>query len=176
MTYGGQTVKVNGTGYFDKQWGTVNLAQGYDGWYWSTGHYGNYTIDTLVWNGSAEYNHQQTQDIYLAKGNGPSKVLVESMQGVNAHTSGKSIPAPGGVNTYPEVLTLQWKNGTNSATLTLTDPEVVVSRNPNTNTNASMYGYPQYLRLQGTGTLNVLWDGSNETASAPAIWEVFYTH
>jgi CrtC N-terminal lipocalin domain len=176
LTYGGQTHKVEGTGYFDKQWGTVTLNQAYDGWYWSTGHYGNYTIDTLVWNGSAEYNHQQTQDIYLAKGNGPSKALVESMQGVNAYKSGKSIAAPGGVHTYPEVLTLQWKKGTNSATLTLTNPEVVVSRNPNTNTNASMYGYPQYLRLQGTGTLNVLWEGSNETASAPAVWEVFYTH
>jgi hypothetical protein len=154
----------------------VSFNQAYDGWYWSTGYYGNYTIDTLVWNGSAEYNHQQTQDIYLAKGNGPSKALVESMQGVNAYKSGKSIAAPGGVHTYPEVLTLQWKKGTNSATLTLTNPEVVVSRNPTTNTNASMYGYPQYLRLQGTGTLNVLWDGSNETASAPAVWEVFYTH
>jgi len=176
LTYGGQTHKVEGTGYFDKQWGTVDLNQAYDGWYWSTGHYGNYTIDTLVWNGSAEYNHQQTQDIYLAKGNGPSKPLVESMQGVNAYTSGKSITAPGGVHTYPKVLTLQWKNGTNSATLTLTNPEVVVSRNPNTNTNATMYGYPQYLRLQGTGTLNVVWEGSNETASSPAVWEVFYTH
>jgi CrtC N-terminal lipocalin domain len=155
LTYGGETHKVQGTGYFDKQWGTVELTQAYDGWYWSTGHYGNYTIDTLVWAGSAEYNNQQTQDIYLAKGNGPSEVLVESMQNVNAYTSGKNITAPGGVHTYPEVLTLQWKNGTNSATLTLTDPEVVVSKAGTININATMYGYPQYLRLQGTGTLNV---------------------
>jgi CrtC N-terminal lipocalin domain len=169
LTYGGQTVKVNGTGYFDKQWGN-------DGWYWSTGHYGNWTVDTLVWNGSAAYNHQQTQDMYLAKGNGPSKAVLETMQDVNATTSGKPILAPGGQHTYPEVLTMQWKKGTNSVTLTLTDPEVVVSRNPNTNTNASMFGYPQYMRLQGNGTLNVQWDGSNETASAPAVWEVFYTH
>jgi len=176
LTYDGQTVKVNGTGYIDKQWGTVNLNQAYDGWHWSTGHYGNYTIDTLVWDGSAEYNNQQTQDFYLAKGNGPSKVLVESMQDVNVHTSGKNITAPGGQHTYPEVLTFQWNKGTNSATLTLTDPSIVVSRNPAVNSNASLIGYPQYLRVQGTGTLNVLWDGSNETASAPAVWEVFYTH
>jgi hypothetical protein len=176
LTYGGQSHKVEGTGYFDKQWGTVNLNKAYDGWYWSTGHYGNYTIDTLLWNGSAEYNHQQTQDIYLAKGNGPSKALVESMQNVNYYTSGKNITAPGGVHTYPEVLTLQWKKGTNSATLTLTDPEIVTTKSGIINTNASMYGYPQYFRLQGTGTLNVQWEGSNETASAPAVWEVFYTH
>jgi hypothetical protein len=176
LTYDGQTVEVNGTGYFDKQWGTADLAQAYDGWYWSTGHYGNYTIDALVWNGSAQYEHQQTQDIYLAKGNGPSRVLVESMQDVNASTSGKIFTAPGGVHTYPEVLTLQWKKGTNSATLTLTDPSIAVSKSGTINTNATIYGYDQYLRMQGTATLNVLWDGSNETASAPAIWEIFYTN
>jgi hypothetical protein len=110
----------------------------------------------------------------LAKGNGPSKVLVESMQDVNIHTSGKNITAPGGQHTYPEVLTFEWKKGTNSAILTLTDPSIVVSNNPAVNSNASLIGYPQYLRVQGTGTLNVQWDGSNETASAPAVWEVFY--
>ena len=112
----------------------------------------------------------------MAKGNGPSKVLVETMQGVTAHASGKNITAPGGVHTYPEELTLQWKNGSNSATLTLTDPSIVSAVDPVVNTNATILGDPLYLRLQGTGTLNVQWDGSNETASAPAIWEVTYAH
>ena len=48
LTYGGQSHSVEGTGYIDKQWGTVNWNQDYDGWYWSTGHYGNYTIDMFV--------------------------------------------------------------------------------------------------------------------------------
>jgi hypothetical protein len=176
LTYGGQTHKVQGTGYIDKQWGTVNFNDEYDGWYWSTGHYGNYTVDAFVQRTSAKFNHQQTQDLYLAKGNGPSKVLVETMQNVNAITSGKNITAPPGIHSYPEVLKLQWKKGTNSATLTLTDPKILVSRSPTVNTNATIYGYPQYLRLGGTGTLNVQWNGTNETASAPAIWEVFPTH
>ena len=30
--------------------------------------------------------------------------------------------------------------------------------------------------LGGTGTLNVQWEGTHETASAPAIWEVQHTH
>ena len=45
LTYDGQSHEVNGTGYIDKQWGNVNWNQDYDGWYWSTGHYGNHTID-----------------------------------------------------------------------------------------------------------------------------------
>jgi hypothetical protein len=59
--------------------------------------------------------------------------------------------------------------------ITLTDPEIVASRSPAVNTNATIYGYPQYFRLEGRGTLNVQWEGSNETASAPAIWEVMPT-
>jgi predicted secreted hydrolase len=176
LTYEGQSHTVNGTGYIDKQWGTVNWNQDYDGWYWSTGHYGNYTVDMFVLTASAAYNNQQTVDTYLAKGNGPSEVLVETMQGVTAHTSGENITAPGGVHTYPEILTLQWKNGSNSATLTLTNPSIIAAESPVINTNATIYGYPQYMRLEGTGTLNVQWGGSNETASAPAIWEVSYTH
>src|SRR4249920_3476255 len=69
LTYEGQPHKVQGTGYIDKQWGTVNWNQDYDGWYWSTGHYGNYTVDMFVLPTSAAYNHQQTQDTYLATGN-----------------------------------------------------------------------------------------------------------
>jgi predicted secreted hydrolase len=176
LTYGGQAHSVQGTGYIDKQWGTVNWNQAYDGWYWSTGHYGNYTIDMFVLPTSAAFNHQPSNDIYLAKGNGPSKVLVETMHGVTAHASGENITAPGGVHTYPKILSLQWKNGSNSVTLTLTNPSVITAASPVINTNATIYGYPQYMRLQGTGTLNVQWAGSNETASAPAIWEVTYAH
>ena len=176
LTYGGQSHSVEGTGYIDKQWGTVNWNQDYDGWYWSTGHYGNYTIDMFVLTTSAAFNHQKTVDAYLAKGDGPSKVLVETMKDVTAHASGKNISSPGGLHTYPEILTLQWKNGSNSATLTLTNPSIVAAQNTIVNTNATIYGNPQYMRLQGTGTLNVQWEGNNETASAPAIWEVSYLH
>ena len=94
---------------------------------------------------SSLYNNQQTQDTYLARGNGPSKVLVETMQDVTAHATGKNITAPDGVHTYPEILILQWKKGSNSATLTLTNPTIVVSQNPVVNTNA----YPETLYITG---------------------------
>ena len=162
LTYGGQSHSVEGTGYIDKQWGTVNWNQDYDGWYWSTGHYGNYTIDMFDLTTSAPFNHQKTVDAYLAKGNGPSEVLVETMQGVTAHTSGKNFTSPSGVHTYPEELTLQWKNGSNSATLTLTDPSIIAHPPTIVNTNATIYGTPEYMRLAGTGTLNVQWDGATK--------------
>jgi|GEM_PF-6766477 len=42
----------------------------------------------------------------------------------------------------------------------------------------TLYG-PGTLNIYGLGgkdTLNVQWNGTNETASAPAIWEVQHTH
>ena len=62
---------------------------------------------------SATFNHQKTVDAYLAKGNGLSEVLVETMQGVTAHTSGKNFTSPSGVHTYPEILTLQGRTAQN---------------------------------------------------------------
>ena len=55
----------------------------------------------FVLTASAAFNNQQTVDTYLAKGNGPSEVLVETMQGVTAHTSGENITAPGGGTYIP---------------------------------------------------------------------------
>jgi predicted secreted hydrolase len=70
LTYDGKPHPVHGTGYHDRQWGTVNWNQDYDGWYWSAGHYGNYTIATFKLPTSSAFNNQQSQAIYLAKGNG----------------------------------------------------------------------------------------------------------
>ena len=82
----------------------------------------------------------------------------------------------GWICSYPKVLTLQWKNGSDSATLTLTDHKPISAVSPVVNTNATIYGNPEYIRLGGKGTLNVQWKETNETASAPAIWEDNYTH
>jgi hypothetical protein len=124
---------------------------------------------------SSAFGNQPTSGFYMAKGNGPSLVLAETMKDLTAHPSGGNISSPGG-HTYPKVLTLQWKNGSDSATLTLTDPKIISAVDPVVNTNATMYGNPEYMRLGGKGTLNVQWKGTNETASAPAIWEVTYAH
>jgi len=36
------------------------------------------------------------------------------------------------------------ENDSNSATLTLINPTIVIARTPVVNTNATIYGYPQY--------------------------------
>ena len=176
LTYGGQVHQVQGTGYHDRQWGTVNWNQAYNGWYWSTGHYGNYTVDMFQLYASSPFGNQPTGNFYMSKGSGPSKVLVETMKGLTAHASGGNITSPGGIHPLAKTLTLQWKNGSESATLTLTNPKIIFSTPGIVNTNATIYGNPQYNRLGGTGTLTVHWKGTNETASGPAIWEDTYTH
>ena len=73
----------------------------------------------------------------MAKGNGPSKVLAESIKDLTAHASGGNITAHRG-HTYPKVLTLQWKNSSDSATLILTDPKPISAVSPVVNTNATI--------------------------------------
>jgi hypothetical protein len=47
---------------------------------------------------------------------------------------------------------------------------------PVINTNATIYVNPEYIRLDGKGTLKVQWKDTNETANAPAIWDDNYAH
>lgn len=94
MTYNGQLHRVQGDGYHDRQWGTINWNQVLDRWYWSTGHFGNYTIDIGAQITSSFYDHQQLQSMYLARGN---QVSVETMEDIIVEASGSNITGPPGL-------------------------------------------------------------------------------
>jgi predicted secreted hydrolase len=170
LTYDGQTVQVQGDGYHDRQWGNVNWNQVLDRWFWTTGHFGNYTIDIGTQISSPFFNYQPVSTIYLAKGN---QVLVESMKDVTVQGSG-NLTNPRAAHDYPEVLNFHWQNGSNTVDLSLTNPEIVQAGSPVIISNATIFGNPEYLRLSGNATLNVNFNGSNETATGPAVWEVNY--
>ena len=99
LTYDGKSHQIQGTGYHDRQWGNINWNRDIDRLYWSTGHYGNYTIDIGQQVTSADYNHQQLSTMYLARGN---HVLHDVMKGVSVQTS-ENITDPSGAHSYPKV-------------------------------------------------------------------------
>ena len=99
LTYNGQTHNVHGEGYHDHNWGTVNLNQVLDRWFWTTGHFGNYTLDAALYVTALYYNHQQLPAFYLAKGN---QVLINEMNHLTLHGSG-NLTAPGG-HDYPKTM------------------------------------------------------------------------
>ena len=171
LTYDGKTHQVQGDGYHDRQWGTINWNQVLDRWFWTTGHFGNYTIDTGAQVTSAFYDHQQLQNLYLARGN---QVLVDTMRGVTIQGTG-NVTTPSG-HDYPEILKMHWQNGSDTVDLSLTNPKVIQAASPVFNTNATIYGNPEYFRLGGNATLSVNIGGVNETESGPAVWEVNYAH
>jgi predicted secreted hydrolase len=173
LTYDGQSHHVQGIGYHDRQWGNINWNRDIDSWYWSTGHYGNYTIDIGLQVTSADYNHQVLSTMYLARGN---QVIYDTMRGVTSSASGENITDPSGAHTYPNILNLHWQNGTDTVNLALTSPKIVQAGSSVIRTNATIVGTPEYLRLSGNGTLNVNIGGKNETSSTPAVWEVQYGH
>lgn len=172
LTYDGQTVQVQGDGYHDRQWGNVNWNQVLDRWFWTTGHFGNHTIDIAVQVSSPFFDYQPISTMYLAKGN---QVLVETMKGVTVQGKG-NLTDPRAAHDYPEILNFHWKNGSNSVDLSLTNPEVVQAGSPVIISNATIFGDPEYLRLSGNATLDVNFNGTNETATGPAVWEVNYGH
>ncbi len=170
LTYDGQTVQVQGDGYHDRQWGNINWNQVLDRWFWTTGHFGNYTIDIGTQISSPFFDNQPLSNMYLAKGN---QVLVETMNGITVHGSG-NITNPRAAHDYPEILNFHWQNGSDTVDLSLTNPEIVQAGSSVIISNATIFGNPEYLRLSGNATLNVNMGGTNETASGPAVWEVNY--
>jgi hypothetical protein len=95
------------------------------------------------------------------------------MKDVTVQGSG-NLTSPRAAHDYPETLNLHWQNGSNTVDLSLTNPEIVQAGTPVIISNATIFGNPEYLCLGGNGTLNVNFNGANETASGPAVWEINY--
>jgi hydroxyneurosporene synthase CrtC len=171
LTYNAQTHHVQGEGYHDHNWGTVSFNQVLDRWFWTTGHFGNYTLDAGLQVTTSYYNHQQLPAFYLARGN---QVLINEMNHFTVHGSG-NLTAPGG-HDYPKTMNFHWQNGTDTVNLVFTNPKIVQAGSPVVRTNATIFGNPEYLRLSGNGTLNVNIAGKNETFSTPIVVEINYGH
>jgi hypothetical protein len=120
LTYNGQTHHVHGEGYHDHNWGTVSFNHVLDRWFWTTGHFGNYTLDAGLQVTTSYYNHQQLPAFYLARGN---QVLINEMNHFTVHGSG-NLTAPGG-HDYPKTMNFHWQNGTDTVNLVFTNPKIV---------------------------------------------------
>jgi hypothetical protein len=171
LTYNDQTHEVQGRGYHDHQWGTVDLNKVLDRWYWTRADVGNYTIDAGLNVASSNYGYQQLPVFYVAKGN---QILINEMTHLRVQGSGNNT-SPAGHN-YPEQLTFTWQHGTNKVRILLSNPTLISSGSSTTVTNSTTIGSPEYLRLAGNGELNVNLGRTNETFTLPAIWEVNYGH
>lgn len=171
LTYGGQTHKVQGIGYHDHNWGTVDFNKVLDHWHWTGGTIGNYTIDAGLLVASSLYGFQQMPAFYLAKGN---HVLVEDMKHLTVKTSGNKTTSDG--FSYPDHVIYHWQNGTNTVNLSLDNPVIISKYNTASITNATTIGIPHYMRFLGNGKLSVSIGGTNETVSGPQIWEINWGH
>jgi predicted secreted hydrolase len=167
LTYNGQSHEVQGTGYHDHNWGTVDMNKVIDNWYWGQGRLGNYTVVFFPFVGSSFYNYQQLPILYLAKGN---DILIGDTSLTTWKASENQTYAPFN-RTYPGLLELNYKNGSDTVNLSITDPKILSASNSILVTNATTLGIPQYMRFSGTGELSVNMNGINETVSGPMTWE-----
>ena len=175
LTYGGQVHKVQGVGYHDHQWGTVDMNKVLNSWYWGQGRLGNYTVVFFPFVASSHYNYQHLPVFYLAKGN---NLLVGATSNMTWKASDNQTwtGSPATNRTYPGVLELRYKNGTDTVNLTITKPKVLLAANDIFVTNSTTIGSPQYMRFGGTGHLTVNMNGKNDTASGPMTYEENFAH
>nr|WP_226987263.1 lipocalin-like domain-containing protein [Candidatus Nitrososphaera evergladensis] len=171
LTYDGEAHPVQGSGYHDHNWGTVEYNKVMDHWYWSRANFGNYTLDLALRVASSFYDYQQLPAFTLAKGN---QVLAEGMKFVTVQGTGNNTSPLG--HDYPSQLTFNYQNGSDTVRLTLSDPHLIVAGSSTVVTNATALGHPEYLRFKGTGELSVNIAGSSETLRGPIIWEINYGH
>lgn len=167
LTYGGQVHKVQGNGYHDHQWGTVDMNKVLSYWYWGQGRLGNYTVIFFPVVTSSDYNYQHLPILYLAKGN---NLLVGATSNMTWKASNNQTFATLH-RTYPGLLDINYKNGSNTVTLSLTNPKILLPTNNILVTNATTLGSPQYMRFSGTGHLSINMNGKNDTASGLMTWE-----
>lgn len=171
LTYNGQIHQVQGSGYHDHNWGTVDFNKVLDHWHWTGGTIGNYTLDAGLQIASSFYDYQQLPAFYLAKGN---QVLVEDMKYLTVQTSDNRTTPDGRM--YPGHVDYHWQNGTDTVNLSLSDPIIISNHNTASVTNATTIGVPHYMRFLGTGELNVNIAGVNETVRGPQVWEINWGH
>ena len=68
LTYDGQTVEVEGSGYHDHNWGNAPMNNVLSEWYWGRGEVGDIAVVFVtVWFSEA-YNRTETHTLYLANG------------------------------------------------------------------------------------------------------------
>jgi len=176
LTYNGQVHKVQGSGYHDHQWGTVDMNKVLNYWYWGQGRLGNYTVVFFPFVASSFYNYQQMPIFYVAKGNDTLLVGDTSLTTWKASDNQTYAPLSATNRTYPGLLELNYKNGSDTVNLSVTDPKVLFDGRPIFVTNATTLGTPQYLRFSGTGELSVNMNSINETVSGPMTYELLFAH
>ena len=66
-TVGGETVKVNGVGYHDHNWGNCSMLDVIDNWYWGRGQAGPYTVIACLVTAAERYGLAKFPIFMLAK-------------------------------------------------------------------------------------------------------------
>ena len=123
LTYDGETIQVNGTGYHDHNWGNLSLPSVQDHWYWGRAQFDDYTAIFVEQTTSKKYGAKKLPVFYLAKGdslltkNGlPLKLKASNFI---KHSSGRE---------YPTELYFSWEDEGNKVSISLNNPEMIEAK------------------------------------------------
>lgn len=173
LTYTGKTVRVQGSGYHDHNWGNVNLGGVMNHWTWGRAQVGAFTLIFVEMVASRAYNFQRIPVFLLAQGDkiltGDGSLLSMQADGWRRHTGGRS---------YPAEVDFHWKKENESVHLRLREPQLIEA--------ASLVGYlptwqrklaqltvnPYYFRFNANLDLTVELAGVQSSEHGQALYEL----
>lgn len=71
LIVGDEKIPVKGEGYFDHQWGNMNLYEAFEWWYWGRIYLPKHTIQYFDGDHSEKWGHQRFKRVWLFKGAKP---------------------------------------------------------------------------------------------------------
>lgn len=83
LTYDGKTIQVNGHGYHDHQWGSIDQLTDFNNWLWGRQDFGDYNILIFDMVASAQYDHQRLPIIFVEDKQG--NVVFENVEPKNVN-------------------------------------------------------------------------------------------
>lgn len=180
VTYDGQTIHLEGSGYHDHNWGNIVMLQLMHHWYWGRAKIGDYKVISAWITGEKKYGYKDFDVFMLAKGD---KIL-----GDNSNHTLKFIPEDEYIDDMtgkPVWNKVRYEYTTEAGEVyrITYDRHGDIARHCFVNSlsgmkrlAAKLIGFDGgYLRFEGTATIEKLEDGRVvESVSDPAVWELMY--
>jgi hypothetical protein len=175
LTMDGKTVNVNGTGYHDHQWGSINFHKYWNHWIWARQSFEDYSMLLFDFFTNEEFGWKRFTIFFIQDGNGnivfenkgDAKCLVEKRYSDDA--SGKE---------YPSRMTYEFENKKAQVTYQLEETETIEKKGMNTMPIAMrlmmkvMRIQASYARYVAKGNLKVRSDALDLDRCGTLIYEI----
>jgi hypothetical protein len=172
VAYNGKERSVKGSGYHDHNYGNIALTKIIDHWYWGRLKIADYNCIFFQFVATKKYGSGKLPLFMFARGDklltGDGSKLAVSEKDMIRHETGKL---------YPGILNFNWKDGSDSIVITLSNPDLIDARNLLAGfpwlkrTIARLIVNPYYFRFNAETEIRIDFKGIRDSRKEKAIYE-----